>query len=215
MSDEKSKSDPGSGPASSHKSKPITSSGSVTNAIEIVCTTCYIKGKATSKFTIDEEFNATQAMQNFTRDVVDEISGLGRQAIDYVDHYMDTVKANLDDGFDIEDFDLPPIGLDFNVDLPEIPECHLQFKFEDLDIYILLDTILTTSATYKLNLYTSNTPIGLGIGDDLTIGVVFSIDLILNVDGDIDISSGFHLKLDKGVSLDIALFSDDISEITL
>lgn len=78
-----------------------------------------------------------------------------------------------------------------------------------------IDTILSGSATYTLNLYTSNTPIGFGVGKDLLVGVVFSIDLIISVDAEIDISTGFHIKLNDGIAIDIHMFDHDVSSITL
>jgi hypothetical protein len=143
------------------------------------------------------------------------VGQLGGQVVDYIIDYVPGVGTKLADGFDLDDFDLPPAKFNFNVDVPEIPEFRLQFKFEDMELYMLIDTVLSSSATYNLNLYTSNTPIGLSVGKDLMIGVVLSIDLILSVNGEIDISTGFHLKLDEGVTIDISLFSDDVSKITL
>lgn len=123
--------------------------------------------------------------------------------------------TNLEDGIDSEDFDLPPIDFNFEVDLPEIPECRLEFQFDGLELYMLIDTVLSSSATYTLNLYTSNTPIGFAVGNDLQIGVTLSIDLILSADGEIDISTGFHIKLDDGVAINIAMFSKDVSSMTM
>ncbi|SPO04378.1 uncharacterized protein DNG_07063 [Cephalotrichum gorgonifer] len=188
---------------------------SVTNSVEVICTTCYVKGKATVKFTVDGDFDASEAFANFTTDVAEEITSLGQQVVDYVDDYFDGVVTSLGDGIDAEDFDFPPIDFDFDVDIPEIPECKLEFRFDDLELYMLIDTVLSSSATYTLNLYTSNTPIGLSSKDDVRIGVTYSIDLILSVDGEIDISTGFHLKLDDGTAINIAMFSKDVSSITL
>lgn len=70
-------------------------------------------------------------------------------------------------------------------------------------------------ATYELNLFTSNTPIGIGAGKDLTLGVVFKMDLLLSVQGSVDISSGVHIKLDDGVGINIALFGDAVSKLVL
>ena len=201
--------------ASSLSETEVGQKATIENSIEIVCTTCYIKGKASSKFTIDGNFDAGQALKNFSSDVINEVGQLGGQVVDYIMDYVPDVATKMKDGFDLDDFDLPPAKFDFNVDVPEIPEFQLQFKFEDMELYMLIDTVLSSSATYNLNLYTSNTPIGLSVSKDLMIGVVLSIDLILSVNGEIDISTGFHIKLDEGVTIDISLFSDDVSKITL
>jgi len=41
------------------------------------------------------------------------------------------------------------------------------------------------------------------------------VDLILDVQAEIDISSGFHVQLDDGVLIDIQLFSEKASGITM
>ncbi|KAJ4309544.1 hypothetical protein N0V84_011448 [Fusarium piperis] len=105
------------------------------------------------------------------------------------------------------------MDVDFNIDLPEIPEFRLQFQFDGLEMYMLIDTVLSAGATYTLNLYTSTTPVGFAVSDNLEVGVIFTIDLILSVEGEINISSGFHLRLDDGVVFELGIFSDKIASI--
>ncbi|KAI1088314.1 hypothetical protein F5B19DRAFT_486056 [Rostrohypoxylon terebratum] len=191
-----------------------TKSGvSVSAAVDITCTTCYIKGNATAQFSVDGKFNASQALSNFTSEVKTEVLNTTEQVIDSIEDYFPTVIHNLADGFDLDDFDFPPINTTFDIDLPDIPECHLQFQFDDLEMYFLIDTVLSAGATYNLNLFSSNTPIGISAGNDLFLGVVFSVDLILSVNAEIDVSSGFHIKLDDGVGLDMSLFGRNVSNI--
>ncbi|RBQ78478.1 hypothetical protein FVER14953_07659 [Fusarium verticillioides] len=188
---------------------------SVSASIEISCATCYIKGTATTEFIYDREFNVSRAFGNFTSQVRREIDNLADETADYIENYIDTVADNLDDGFDLDDFDLPPLDYNLNVDIPEIPEFRLQFQFDGLEVYMLIDTVLSAGATYTLNLYTSTTPAGFAVRDNLELGVIFAIDLILSVEGEINISSGFHLRLDDGVLFDIAIFSKRISNLTI
>ncbi|KAF5698320.1 hypothetical protein FGLOB1_12146 [Fusarium globosum] len=188
---------------------------SVSASIEITCATCYIKGTATTEFKYDREFNISRAFSNFTNQVKREIESLADETADYIENYIDTVADNLEDGFDLDDFDLPPLDYNLNVDIPEIPEFRLQFQFDGVEVYMLIDTVLSAGATYTLNLYTSTTPAGFAIRDNLEIGVIFAIDLILSVEGEINISSGFHLRLDDGVLFDIAIFSKEISSLTI
>ncbi|KAI1469314.1 uncharacterized protein F4812DRAFT_325224 [Daldinia caldariorum] len=186
----------------------------ISAGVDITCTTCYVKGKATAEFSIESDYNVTQMLGNFTSEVGDEILNTTNQVIDYIEDYFPTVFHNFQDGIDLDDFDFPPINISFNVDIPDIPECRLQFKFDDLELYMLVDTVLTAGATYNLNLFTSNTPIGISASNDLFIGVVFTVDLILSVDTEIDISSGIHIKSDDGIGLDMALFGQNVSSIT-
>ncbi|KAK7597493.1 hypothetical protein V3481_004076 [Fusarium oxysporum f. sp. vasinfectum] len=172
---------------------------SVSASIEITCATCYIKGTATTEFIYDREFNVSRAFSNFTNQVRRGIDSLADETADYIEKYIDKVADNLEDGFDMDDFDLPPLDYNLNIDIPEIPEFRLQFQFDGLEVYMLIDTVLSAGATYTLNLYTSTTPAGFAVRDNLEVGVIFAIDLILSVEGEINISSGFHLRLDDGV----------------
>ncbi|KAK2678527.1 Major facilitator superfamily [Fusarium oxysporum f. sp. vasinfectum] len=188
---------------------------SVSASIEITCATCYIKGTATTEFIYDREFNVSRAFSNFTNQVRRGIDSLADETADYIEKYIDKVADNLEDGFDMDDFDLPPLDYNLNIDIPEIPEFRLQFQFDGLEVYMLIDTVLSAGATYTLNLYTSTTPAGFAVRDNLEVGVIFAIDLILSVEGEINISSGFHLRLDDGVLFDIAIFSKEISNLTI
>lgn len=116
---------------------------------------------------------------------------------------------------DFDGFDFPPFDVDFDIDLPKLPECNLRLQFDGLELYMEIDTILSGSATYTLNLYTSQTPIGFTVGTGLLVGVVFSIDLIVSVEAEVDISSGFHILLNDGIAIDIHMFDHDVSSITL
>lgn len=78
-----------------------------------------------------------------------------------------------------------------------------------------IDTILNLGATYTINMFTSQTPIGFKLADDFQVGVIFSIDLILSVESQIDISTGFHILLDDGIAIDLHMFDKDVSSITL
>ncbi|KAI1136500.1 hypothetical protein F5Y05DRAFT_391476 [Hypoxylon sp. FL0543] len=195
--------------------QPDTQSNvSVTANVDITCTTCYIKGNATAQFSVDGDFNATQAIQNFTGQVENEVLNVTDGVIDSIDNYFETVVHNLEDGIDLDDFDFPPVNATFDVDFPDIPECRLQFSFDGLELYMLVDTVLSAGATYDLNLYKSNTPIGISASKNMFLGVVFSVDLVLSAEAEIDISSGIHIKLEDGVGLDMALFGRNVSSIT-
>ncbi|KAK1538934.1 uncharacterized protein CCOS01_00248 [Colletotrichum costaricense] len=177
--------------------------------IEVVCTKCYIKGKASAHLTIDGTFNATKV----ATDIGNEFEETFDNITTYAKNYVSGVVDNLSDGLDANDFDFPPLNITFDLDVPSFPEAGLGFGFEDLEIYMQLDTTLSAGLSYTLNLYTSTTPLGSKIGDDLLLGVVFSIDLILSVESELQMSSGFHLRMDDEVGFDIALFSKNVSSV--
>ncbi|KAF2773459.1 hypothetical protein EJ03DRAFT_380191 [Teratosphaeria nubilosa] len=66
--------------------------------------------------------------------------------------------------------------------LPPLLEANLHFTFDDLELYMLVETTLTLGSTYTATIQTS---------------------------------SGFHLKLNDGLAIDIAFFGDNVSDITL
>jgi hypothetical protein len=185
---------------------------SVNAGIDIVCTTCYVKGTATAQLTIDGNFNFTQAYDNITT----QIEGDLKTIISTGENYAENVTSIIAHDLDHLDFDfvLPPLNVDLNIDIPEIPESLLTFQFDGLELYMQIDTILSAGATYDLNLYTSKTEFGVSVGDEL-VGIVFTVDIILSVEADIDISSGFHIQLNDGLAIDIPMFDHNVSSITL
>jgi hypothetical protein len=179
--------------------------------VEIVCTTCYIKGIATAQFTMAESFNISQAIQNVTTQVGDAVSNVTSEIIDAVKtEATDLANGNLD----LFEGDFPPIPFP-DIDVPQIPECLLRFQFDGLELYMELDTTLTGGATYTLSLYKSKSPIGFNAGKELDIGISFTVDLILSVEAEIDISSGFHILLKDGIAINLPMFSDKVHDITL
>ena len=188
---------------------------SLTTKIEVTCTLCYITGTARTRFIYDSDFNVTRTFDNFTSEIQNEVVDLADSVVGYVEDYFDGVATKWNDGVDLDDFDLPIMDFDFNVDLPELPEFRVEFQFDGLEVYMLMDTVLSAGVTYTLNLFTSNTPVGFAVGDELEIGVIFSIDLILSVEGQIDISTGFHIKLADGAVINIAMFSESVSRVAL
>ncbi len=117
------------------------------------------------------------------------------------------VAGDLSDRIDSSDFDFPPLDLDLNLDYPDIPECRLNFQFDGLELYPLLNTSISGEATYEIPLYRSNTLVGLSLGRDNLVGVIFSVHLILAISAGINFTSGIHIKIDDGTAIDIALTS--------
>lgn len=158
--------------------------------------------------------NASQLFHEYLNNVESDVKDITSQAKTDIETYLENETKDITD-LHFHDLSYPTIPLNFSLDILPIPQCHLTFQFDGLELYMLLDTTLTAGATYTLNLYTSDTPIGFAIGDDLQLGVIFAMDLILDVDAEIDITSGFHIKLDDGLALDITVFDTDVANIAL
>ncbi|KAF1829848.1 hypothetical protein BDW02DRAFT_508940 [Decorospora gaudefroyi] len=183
------------------------SSLEVQAGIEVTCQTCYVKGFATAELTIDEEFNATELIEQTVDSVRNETIQFATDFKDYLLNYIKDVTSN------IQDVDFPTFPFAFDLDIPEIPECNLRFQFDDMELYLEIDTSLSAGATYEINLFASQTAVGMKIGPLLQLGAVLQVDLILEVEGAIDISSGFHIKLDDGVAMDLTLFGKNVSNM--
>ncbi|KAF2870182.1 hypothetical protein BDV95DRAFT_75555 [Massariosphaeria phaeospora] len=183
--------------------------------IEIICTTCYVKGLATVEVTVDGELDLGQILRDTALEVKGAVKNLTDDVETYFENYTETVVTRLDDGFDWSDLEFPTFNssIDFNLAIPAIPEANLKFRFDGLELYLQLNTILSLGATYELPLFRSETPVGVSFGENLELGAIFSVDLILAVEGEVDISSGIHLKLDDGVEINLALFGESVSDI--
>ncbi|KAK3319675.1 hypothetical protein B0T19DRAFT_270367 [Cercophora scortea] len=180
--------------------------------VKVVCTTCYVKGKAIAQLTVVGSFDASSIVANVTSQVGDDIDKVINATVHNVETYAEDFIKNFNLSKPDFTFQNYPLDVDFNIDMPPFPATQLMFQFDGMELYMLLNLTLT-KATYTLPLYKSETPIGLSIGQDLEIGVVMTVDLVLTAETEIIIQSGFHIKLDDGVALKIALFGQNVSDI--
>ena len=181
--------------------------------IEVTCTKCYVKGVATAEVTIDGDFNATQLVQGAIDSVDTAVQNLTDQFEGYLDRAIE--RFNASDGIDASDFEYPTFELPFDLNVSAIPEANLRFQFDGMELYLEIGTVLSAGATYEITLFATQSPIGASIGQDLMLGAVLTVDLILAVEGAIDISSGFHVKLDDGVAINLPLFGDEVADMTV
>lgn len=69
------------------------------------------------------------------------------------------------------------------------------------------------SASYSVNLFTSNTPIGLG-WHGFSVGIVFYLDLVIALTAEVDLQAGFTLQLPEDALLEAKLFGGDLTHLT-
>lgn len=179
--------------------------------ITIICLTCYINGSVSGFLTINDDFNITRAIDG----VENEVKIITSSALEQIQNFTETVVK------DISKFELsnipswPTLDIDFNVaNLNTLPSVQGSFQFDALELYLDLDLKMAAGVTYTLNLYTSETVAGFSI-PDLEVGAIFSATLILISKVEIDITGGFHIKLDDGLALDLELFSKNIIGVKL
>ncbi|KAK6822973.1 hypothetical protein PG987_014518 [Apiospora arundinis] len=87
----------------------------------------------------------------------------------------------------------------------------LRLQFNGVEAYILLGLNASTSTTVSVNLFASNTPIGLHY-PGLSVGVVFFVDLVFTLDAHIDMSGGFYVKLADDAFLQADIFKGDVKD---
>lgn len=123
-----------------------------------------------------------------------------------------TVEDFLEDG-DLDDLELPPFNVSLDVDIESNPGASLQFTFEGLELFMQVRTMLASGSSFIVPLLgPSNLLMG---AVDLGFGVFFTVDLIIDVERPLDMTSGIHLKLDDGVSFTIDLFGNETSDIVV
>ncbi|KAI4954760.1 hypothetical protein J4E86_006070 [Alternaria arbusti] len=193
--------------------------GAIEAGIEVTCRKCYVKGVATAELTIDGDFDAETLVNSTADSVKTSVQTLTSDFKDYLVKSIEEVEHTFDmsDGIDASDFDFdfPTFNLTFDLDVPPIEDANLHFQFDDMELYLEIGTTLSAGATYEITLFATQTPVGMKIGQYLMLGAVVTVDLILAVEGAIDISTGFHIKLDDGVAIDLPLFGNEVADMTV
>ncbi|KAJ5654335.1 hypothetical protein N7490_001338 [Penicillium lividum] len=186
-----------------------------TAAIEITCSTCYVNGSVNGDLSLTGGFNFTEIID----EIGDDILNVTDTAIDQLEDYVQTAAKDIAE--DIATLKLeaipswPTLDLDLNLDnLTALPGAQIHFEFDNLELYLDLDIKLSAGATYTLNLFTSETAAGFSV-PGLDVGAVFSVDLILIADAEIDIGSGIHIKLEDGLGFDLEMFNSNVSSISI
>ncbi|KAG8674184.1 hypothetical protein FPOAC1_000147 [Fusarium poae] len=164
--------------------------------IEITCATCYSKGKATASLIVDDGFN--------TSTILDTVKDAVTDTIDQIEDWAGEI--------DLLPFRIPPLDVDLDINLPDFPSAVLELQLDGFELYVELDTTFAGGVTYQVSLYKTR-GMHIDIAGDMFLGAVLSFDLILSAEAELTIRSGFHVKLDDGFLLKMALFSEDASDI--
>jgi hypothetical protein len=87
----------------------------------------------------------------------------------------------------------------------------VRLEFNEVEAYAFLGVETSTSGTFSINLFSSQSPIGLGF-PGLSVGVVFYVDLIFGLSEEIDLTGGFYVKLQNDAYLEADIFGGDITD---
>lgn len=130
--------------------------------------------------------------------------------------YLSYSSVGAMEGIDFDDYEFPTIDVDFNVNLTDMPEAKIKLEFDGLELYMLLNASLAADETYTIPLYPKEwfQPAGIAVGSQ-EVGIVISLDLILHMDAQANISAGVHILFDDGLAVELAMFGHDVSTITL
>lgn len=124
---------------------------------------------------------------------------------------FEKVSSELEEAFPLDVLQFPTIDIDFNLpDIDPIPDLTLSFALDDLELYLDLEVTLTAEATYTLPLFRSQSSLGMALPDAYA-GAVVAIDLVLTSEAEVELQSGFHLKVDGSILLDIGMFAQNMS----
>ncbi|KAM7216258.1 hypothetical protein V8F06_008377 [Rhypophila decipiens] len=177
--------------------------------VSIHCTKCYVRGVASVQLTVDSNgFNFNQTINVLKSEIEQEINNLTTTVIDAAEQFIDNFELFGDRPISFDNY---TIDADFDIDMPALPECQLKFQFDGLELYLELG--ISFGGTYTIPIFKSQSFMGISVGDELHLGVVLTIDLILSVDADIELGGGFHIKFEDGIVFDIALFSKNVSSV--
>ncbi|KAB5570850.1 hypothetical protein GE09DRAFT_1104993 [Coniochaeta sp. 2T2.1] len=87
----------------------------------------------------------------------------------------------------------------------------VRLEFTGVEAYVDMEIAMSAGASYAVNLFTSNSPIGLGF-PGLGVGVVFYVDLVFRLTEQIDLEGGFYVKLADSAYLEASIFGGDITD---
>ncbi|KAL2264068.1 hypothetical protein VTK26DRAFT_2854 [Humicola hyalothermophila] len=196
-----------------NKNKP---SVDVHAGVEITCVDCYLIAGATAKMTVNGTFDLGNALKNVTEQIGEELKNMTETLADSIGDYTGHIlKEAITFDLDAEDFSFDDyhVDMDFDIDLPPLPEVELLFQIDHLDLYMLIEASITAGSTISIPLFISQTPLGFSAGDDLLMGLVATVDLILSVEGMLNLRTGFHLQTDGPVGFKLSLFSHDVADM--
>ena len=90
----------------------------------------------------------------------------------------------------------------------------VRLELEGVEAYVDLDVDVSASAVYAINLFTSNTPVGIGV-PGLSVGLVFYVDLVFSASAFVDLEGGFYVSLPDDAFIETDVFDGDITDSLL
>ncbi|KAK0722988.1 hypothetical protein B0T26DRAFT_811572 [Lasiosphaeria miniovina] len=95
--------------------------------------------------------------------------------------------------------------------LEDLFDPSVRLEFSAVEAYVDVAVAVTSGATYSVNLFTSNSPVGLGF-PGFSIGLVFYVDLVFSLTAAVDLEGGFYVKVADGAFLEASVFGGEITK---
>ncbi|KAL1891471.1 hypothetical protein Cpir12675_004948 [Ceratocystis pirilliformis] len=87
----------------------------------------------------------------------------------------------------------------------------LRIDFTSVKAWIEVGLIVSGGKAFSLNLYSSQTPVGIGV-PGLNIGVLLFVDLVIDIDAEIDMTGGFFVELAENSYIEAALLKGQLEQ---
>jgi hypothetical protein len=87
----------------------------------------------------------------------------------------------------------------------------VRLELGGVQAYVDLNVDVSASAVYAINLFTSNSPVGIGF-PGLSVGLVFYVDLVFSASAVLDLDGGFYVSLEDDAFLEADVFDGDITD---
>lgn len=176
------------------------------DGILVRCKTCYITGNATASLTFDDG-----GISEIFETIYDR-SGKALESL--LDQTKERYSTDDDDGMGNRTFDIDIPPLNFTP-----PAASIEFSFENLELYLDIQTTISEGASITIPLQRSTGPFNdesMDLPDYLALDASFGFELVLTVNsGQVSIQSGVHLKVADALRLSIQLFGNKTSDIGL
>lgn len=87
----------------------------------------------------------------------------------------------------------------------------VRLELGGVQAYVDIGVDVSASAVYAINLFTSNSPVGIGF-PGLSVGLVFYVDLVFSASAVLDLDGGFYVSLEDDAFLETDIFTGDITD---
>jgi len=74
----------------------------------------------------------------------------------------------------------------------------VKISFEDVGGHFEFNISASDTVSYSFPIYASDTLSGLAVSEDVTVGLVFFIDLVFSLTAEIDVEAGFEFSFPEG-----------------